>query len=532
VDRLIALLVLRLRLDVRAALGARSRLLGLAVALPALALVSLVASLVAASGARLLERVHPDLALPALSALAATFGLTWALSPLLAGLQATETHDLGKLLHYPVPLPTLVASSLLANVAQPMVLAQLPPLAALALGLAGPGLGFVLAASGLLLSLALALAAGQAVALGLHALSRHRRWSDRALSLGILLGLALSLVPLLYLGGGATARRLVLGLLRHDVFAAVPFAWGARAAVFGARGELGGYAVWAGLGAAATAGAVSVSVGIARRLYRGEIDLGAAASGAAREARIVLPGRVGALVEKDLRVVWRDPRLKAVVFGSVIGPLIVSVALWQGAGERLTPGVMMAVGSFAGLGVLGSNALALERQGLGMLFGFPVDRVLVLLGKNLGSMALRVPGTAVLAVATGLTVGPRFLPAVLTLILLTQLVASAVDNYLSILAPVPVPRAGADPGTSTSGARGLGAAALAFAALVVSLVASTPFAFLVWLPYLLGASALWVASLPLALGGAAGAYFLMTAHAARLLQAREPELVARAAGSE
>jgi ABC-2 type transport system permease protein len=532
VDRLIALVLLRFRLDARALLGARSRLLGLLVALPALALLSLAASFVAASGARVVERLHPELTLPAISALAAVLGLSWALSPLLAGLSATETHDLGKLLHYPVPLPTLVASSLLANVAQPIVLAQIPPLVATALGLAGPGLGFLLAASGLLLSLSLALTAGQAVSLGLHALSRHRRWSDRALFLGILLGLGLSLVPLLYLGGGATARRFVLSLLKHDVFAFVPFAWGARAAVHGARGDPGGFLLWAALATLAVAAGLGVSVAIARRLYRGEVDLGVAAADASRPARIVLPGRVGALVEKDLRVVWRDPRLKAIVLGSVVGPLLVAVALWQGAGQRMAPGVMMAVGSFAGLGVLGSNALALERQGLGMLFGFPVDRFRLLLGKNLGSMALRVPGTVVLALATALTAGPRFLPAVLALILLTQVVASAVDNYLSILAPIPVPGAGGNPGAPSAGARGLGGAVLGLAALLASLLASAPFAFLAWLPYLLGASSLWLATLPLALAGASGAYFMLTAHAARLLQQREPELVARAAGSE
>lgn len=531
-DRLIALLLLRFRLDARAVIGARSRLLGLLVAVPALALFSLAAAFLAATLARLLERAHPDLTLPALSALAATLGLSWAFSPLLAGLQATETHDLGKLLHYPVPLPTLVASSLLANVAQPMVLAQVPPLVALALGLAGPGPGFLLAASGLFLSLALALAAGQAVALGLHALSRHRRWSDRALTLGIVLGLALSLLPLLYLGGGPAARRFVLWLLHRDAFAAVPFAWGARAAVHAARGELGAFVAWTVLGVAAVAATVGASVAIARRLYRGELDLGDGSTRDARPARILLPGRVGALVEKDLRTAWRDPRLKAVVFGGVIGPLLVAVALWQGAGERLTPGVMLALGSFAGLGVLGSNAFALERQGLGLLFGFPVDRFLLLLGKNLGSMALRVPGAAVLALATALTVGPAFLPAVVVLVLLTQVVASAVDNYVSILAPIPVPRAGADPSAPSSGVRGLGGAALALAALLVSLVASAPFAFLVWLPHLLRVPVLWAATLPLALAGAAGVYFMLTSGAARVLQRREPELVARAAGSE
>jgi hypothetical protein len=115
VDRLTALVLLRFRLDVRAVLGARSRIAGLLVALPALGLFSLAATFIAATLARLLERSNPALTLPSVSAIAALLGLSWAFSPMLAGVQATETHDLGKLLHYPVPLPTLVGSSLLAN---------------------------------------------------------------------------------------------------------------------------------------------------------------------------------------------------------------------------------------------------------------------------------------------------------------------------------------------------------------------------------------------------------------------------------
>jgi ABC-2 type transport system permease protein len=532
VDRLIALVLLRFRLDVRAVLGARSRLAALLVALPALALFSLAAAFLAATLARVLERSNPALTLSSLSAMAALFGLTWAFSPLLAGIQATETHDLAKLLHYPVPLPTLVASSLLANLAQPIVLAQLPPMAALALGLSGPGPAWVLAFVGLLLSLGLALAAGQAVGLVLHALSRHRRWSDRTLFLGIVLGLVLSLLPLLYLTGGPATRRFAWWLLHRDVFAAAPFAWGARAAVHAARGEWTLSGTWALLALAAIAGAVAVSVAIARRLYRGEMDLGRGAEDAARPARIVLPGRVGALVEKDLRVTWRDPRLKAVVFGGILGPVLVTLALWQGAGARMAPGVLLALASFAGLGVLGANVFALERQGLGLLFGFPVDRFRILLGKNLGSMALRLPGLLVVGLATLVTVGPVFLPAVLTLLLLTQVVATAVDNYVSVLAPLPVPRAGADPSAPVAGVRGLGGAALAIGALLASLAVSSPFAFLVWLPHLLGERWLWLGTLPLALAGAAGTYFMLTSLAARLVLRREPELVARAAGSE
>jgi len=237
-------------------------------------------------------------------------------------------------------------------------------------------------------------------------------------------------------------------------------------------------------------------------------------------------------VEKDLRVAWRDPRLKALVFTGVIGPLVLLLVLWQGAAGALGPGVLLAVASFSGLGALGANAFALERQGLGLLFGLPVDRFLVLVGKNLGVIALRLPALLAVSAATFLIAGPAFVPAVATVVLLTQVLAAAADNYLSILFPVPVAAAGRDPNAPASGTRGLGAAAMVFVAMLATLLVSAPFVFLAWLPHLLGERWLWGVTLPLALAGAAAVHLMATSGAARLLERREPELVARMAGED
>ena len=442
-DRLIALVALRWRLEARAVSGSRGRMAALLIAVPALGVFSLAAAFVAFSLARLLERAQPELTLPALSALAGLFGITWALSPLLAGVSATDTHDLGKLLSYPVPLPTLVASSLLANLLQPMVLAQLPPLVALSLALGGNGARGLVALVGLGLGLALVLAAGQAVGMALHAVSRNRRWHDRVLFAGIGLGVAFSLLPILLLSrGGSQARRVGLLLLDRDVFALLPFAWGARAAVHAGRGEVLAFLGWAGASTLALAAAVGVSVTLAQRLYRGEMDLGEAPAGGAARARMRLPGVVGALVEKDLRVAWRDPRTRALVFTGVIGPLILLLVLWQGSTGPLRPGFLLAIASFSGLGALGANAFALERHGLALLFGFPADRLAILVGKNLGVIALRLPALLAVSLATLAVAGPAFGPAVTVVVLLTQVLAAAADNYLSILFPFPWPRPG------------------------------------------------------------------------------------------
>jgi len=533
VDRLIAIVGLRLKLEARAIAGSRGRTLGLLLALPALLVFSGASAFGAFLLVRLASRTEPELLLPVLSALATLFGVTWALSPLIAGMAATETHDLTRLVPYPVPLATLVLSTLSANLLQLTVLAQVPPLLALAVALGGPQRSpFAFAA--LALGLLLVVAVGQTVGLLLHALSRNRRLHDRAVFLGIGLGIALSVMPVLVLSrGGGAARRLLLTLLERDVFALSPFAWSVRAAVHAGRGE--GLAALAFCGAVALALAASVGVStlVAQRLYRGELDLGEAGRAGAGRARFRLPGAIGALVEKELRVAWRDPRLKAVSLGGVVGPLLILFVLGQGSANGIGPSQLFAVAQVAGLGVIGaSDALALERQGLGLLLSFPVDRLALLVGKNLALVVLRGPVIVALGIVALVYGGLTAVPAVLTLVLLTQFLASAADNYLAILFPNPLPAAGRDPNAPISGTRGLGAAALGLLAMTVAMAASAPFAFLAWLPQLLGEPWLWALTLPLALAGALAVYFMAASGAARLLLRREPELLARLRGEE
>jgi len=56
--------------------------------------------------------------------------------------------------------------------------------------------------------------------------------------------------------------------------------------------------------------------------------------------------------------------------------------------------------------------------------------------------------------------------------------------------------------------------------------------FLALLPLLMERPWLWVASLPLALAGAASVYAMLVSAAGRLLQRREPEVLERILGEE
>src|SRR6266702_1047754 len=473
-------------MDLRALFGARERMAGLALLVPTLALGSLLAAAVTFLGVQALERAHPEWVLPLLSAAATLVGAFWAFSPLLAGLAFSETHDLSRLLHFPVSLPTLLASSLLANLAEPLVLAKLPLLLALAAALVSGPFELPLAAAGVALAFAFTLAATQMAGLVFLALARNRRTQDRLLFLSLGLGFLLSLLPVFFMAGGGTAARGVLRfVVERDMFAFSPFAWGARAAVHAGRGELGAFVVLAAAAAAAVLGAVGLSSALAGRMLFG--------------------GPLGALLEKDLRVTWRDPRLKAVLFTGFLGPLLLLFFL-KGAGQAPRPGLFF--------------------------LGFPFPRWQILLAKNLVAILLRLPATLFLVGAAAFLLSPAGALAVLTIAIVTALTCAGADDFVAVLFPVVVPEPGRNPYGSASGGRGLGAAAVSVVLLLLALAVSGPLAFLAWLPWLFERPWLSVLTLPTALAGAAAVYAMMVAGAARLFSRREPEILARVLGEE
>ena len=117
-DRLIALVLLRLRLDVRTYLRARETLAGLVLALPATLIFSGLFAGALFFGLQALARAQPDALLAAASAGATLAAISIAFAPLLAGVGAVETPDIARLAHFPIPLPHVVAASLAANLIQ------------------------------------------------------------------------------------------------------------------------------------------------------------------------------------------------------------------------------------------------------------------------------------------------------------------------------------------------------------------------------------------------------------------------------
>jgi putative transporter with 12 TMs len=531
VDRLIAIVLLRFKLELRAMLHARERRLGLALAVPFLLLFAGVGSMVAYAGVRSLGHADADVVAPVLSAVATALGVFWILSPLLTGFALAETHDLTRLVHFPVPLPTLALSSLVANLAQPTVLAEVPIAFAIAVALAeGPTLP--LALLGVMSTLLFFLAASQAAGLIMHALTRNRRLHDAALFVALGLGFVMSLLPMLILAGGLrpVAGGVARAALEGDVFVLSPFAWGARAAVHGGRGELVPFALWLSAQWLAIVAAVAVSVLFIKRIYQGELKLGIAAARAATRARMFLPGATGALLEKDFRVAWRDPALKATLFMGLATPLVFFVIVTQtGAFGRSGTGLLV-LATWIGMSTFGSNAFGMERRGIALLLSFPLARWRLLLGKNLGGMLFRVPGLLALVLA-GALLEPSYVPAAMTIAACAMLVAAGADNFISILFPVAAPEPGRSPhAAAAAGGRGLVTALLSALLFTGAMLLASPFVVLAWLPVWAGDLSWWWIALPTAVLGAAATYALLVGGAEQLLLRREPELLERILG--
>lgn len=522
-DRLIGLVALRLKTELRALTFARGRLIGALLALPGLLLSSLLVSALAFFGLRALEAASHESALTLVAGLATGIGLLWALAPVVSGIAMAESHDMSRLLHFPIRLRELVASSVIANFVQPAALMEAPILLAAAAALAGSPLRFPAVLVGLLLSFVFALATAQAAGLAIHGLSRNRRFHDLALFVGIGVGLAMSLLPLLVIMGGARALRALFAAAR--LLEWLPFAWGARAAVHAGRGELLPFLVFSVAAFAAITGAMAVSAWLIQLVYRGELNLGVSGQGPSLRARMLLPGPLGAQLEKDLRCFWRDPALRATLVLGLVAPALVLFFLTRARVGTQGSSAVLLLASFIGASAFGSNAFGFERRGLGLLLLFPIARWRVLVGKNLAALLFRLPGLLTLTVAVLLTAPLLLAPAALTIALATFAIAAGVDNFFSILFPIAAPAPGRNPYAQASGGRGLGTALLSSLFLTGALLLSAPFAVLAWLPLWLGAPRLWLASLPLALAGAAAVYALLIGGAARLLERREPDML-------
>jgi hypothetical protein len=363
--------------------------------------------------------------------------------------------DLSLLFHMPVPAGDMVLSALAARFLSPWFV---PP-AAFFVGCCAGGIIGGHAVQALAVAPALLLWGGQvflALIAGdfvLYHLRRSRRFAEIA-GMGLLAVFMFFVVAQFlimqgsvqeseagwlfdWLAGAWERWSWLVGLLPgFSAFSWIQGGWGAP--------------LRAGASLAETAAAGALATFLLARL----MERGTAAAGRRRATRSTgrrnAPRLLGALevwpfFAKDLRYFARDPYLKTLLFGVIVGPIILTL-VFAGPGGRIGEGFLhfgMPYLLLMYLSQFSNNHLAMERAGLLTALVSPFPRWRLLAGKN---MALLVLYLAMMGLPAGLLAwrGERW-----TLILADAVMALTLGllyfgagNFAALFFPVPVAPAG------------------------------------------------------------------------------------------
>jgi predicted permease len=379
--------------------------------------------------------------------------LLWATLPLSIG--SSRQFDPGNLLLYPVSLRKLFALDFISEVASLQSVFAIP--AILALGI-GAGLAQGNLAGGILIALLAALfglALSKWISISVGSLIRKKRTRGETLLalIGVIAGL-----------GGALFGQIAPVLFRHAESISA-LRWTPPGAI--------AYALTSGLRTGNTIGYVlallaisayaALLIAIAYWLSRRAILGGGRPSRARLKAEVLnsgtytgweiplIPSALSAVVEKDLRYLMRNAQVRTLI----LAPLLLLVVRFMnrrrfgqsGAGAfspeflKYGEGLMTTVGVlyvFLILGGLFCNQFALEHAGMRTLVLSPVDRKILLLGKNIATSSVALLFSAGLLVVNELVFRDISLNAILFTVISFFIfvpMMSVVGNSLSIRFP-------------------------------------------------------------------------------------------------
>lgn len=457
--------------------------------------------------------------------------LAWAILPVL-GFGSDETLDPGRLVYLPLRPGRLIAGLFVASLIGIPALATIVMVGGAVIGAmpAGPGALIVLAAAALVV--AQSIVASRAVVTSIAGLLRSRRGRDVSVMLVALVVIGFQAFRFLALGVASAVGE--DGLRRTaDVVRWLPPAWAGEAmaavtehrfaraglALVGAAGFLGLLLLWwrVVLGKVMTSADTS---GTPVTLGAGEVvpPLFPAA------VRFLPRNRVGAVIAKELRYAWRDPRRRVQVVVNLAMPSA-GIALIAVQGRTWPTEVLLAasVGSLVALNAL--NFFGLDGPGYWVHVITGGDPREDLMGKDLALVVEVVPLVTLAAVALAVISGGwAYVPAALLLAFPVIGVQTAVGNIVSVLLPQPLPQTG-NPWASTSG-QGCVTGLLVMLAMVGELILLVPIAVAVATAAVLSPPWLVVA-IPVAFAYGALMWWFGLRIAAGQLRGREPELLAK-----
>ncbi|MGO8950382.1 MAG: hypothetical protein ACLQUY_22525 [Ktedonobacterales bacterium] len=248
-----------------------------------------------------------------------------------------------------------------------------------------------------------------------------------------------------------------------------------------------------------------------------------------------------AIALKDARYLWRDPQLKAQLLSTLFLVVLILFPNIFSAGSTTEPGtyglpvllggdasVLLAiVPAILATQTLTQNSLGMDRQGLQVLFLFPVRPLDILWGKNLFAGSFAMVFVTILALIKGaLTGGWGFVPLTLCGGLAAVLLLMGCGNVTSVLLPIRWRQMRMGDTSSLAGESGCLRGVLQMVVLVVVVILLVPVALALLLPVLLGHSEWYLVSVPLALLFGIAFHQIASRLIAPVLQRRAPEILA------
>ena len=549
-DQLKTLLWLKWRLLVRAYERTPMRLVGLMLFVLMFGTVSVVIAWACFVGfVKLPERTATEL----LHLLLLGIWCFWLFGPVL-GFPLGDGYDITKQLVFPIPRMRMFVAGILSRFIGVPVVFLLPLFIAI---LAGFGSRADVGQRVSVLSLPLSIlvlgifvlhmvSLGETLLIMLLGVLRSRRYQDIITIFLPFIG------ALVYLGFHIVFRaadrdnvgpEIILQTEWSRYLSCMPSGLAANAIDAASYGEYGRFALALGLLVLVTGAVFWLGSHLMQRVYAGDI-IDSRRIRPQRQARrrpgVVEPARgwlqlvpapLLAVTLKELRYLWRDPQMKSALLGMAVPVLWLLVAGRWHMQEPFMPALIGTMFIFFGA-PLSMNIFGYDREGLNILFLFPSDRRLLLIGKNvLGLVILAGASTVGLTAAALVLKQPGAVPTTVPFLVAASFISLAGGNVASVYFPLRVVGRGENP-FSRSAEQGCLTHVVRAVVFNVTALASLPIAAGFLTPHYLGLPALYLLTAPVSIAYGAAMYAIVLPYASAALLQRETRLIEVCTASE
>jgi ABC-2 type transport system permease protein len=252
-----------------------------------------------------------------------------------------------------------------------------------------------------------------------------------------------------------------------------------------------------------------------------------------------LPPQIRALLIKDLKYFWRDPQLKVMLIQAVASVifLIVIIAFPQASSRSSATSEVSGLTSWTVLWApnmvlftifaLAYNTLGFERQSLTTLMLFPIPPQYILWAKNLSVALVGIVEIAIVSViVAAVSNGWSLLVPTLAIGLAGLGVILGIGNFTSVFFPQKMRMMGRGVRTASNvtAQEGCLRTVVSLGAMIVMLIVLAPVIAAIVLPYINGATWIWLIAVPGAVVYGVVIYLVITLLVAPRILNRAPEI--------